>query len=363
MQFRKNELEFLKVFSKLDDKKGSFPDMVKVTFLPNQIRFYSSFTFSEVIYTIDKQNDIKEEKSVIFSLNLMMSIIASFSDNIPFELTETGINYEGESYNFENHIVNMQNEVEIISLLNNPSDSEALISDIKTLQSAKNYSGIAANKLDAVALYGNYYIASTGYIASILNTPNSSGEGIYLPVNIISLFSENDSIKLKLYKDTFLSDFYYLDFNGIHIILPINSYKLTNLSTNEVREKFSYKDVIEINKVKLYEIVSRLLIVQSMDAQSKLDLHRRVKLSFTKEKIKIEIISGSSSHASTNIINISDSLIGKEVIFSSQDLKDIMDGLVGEKVFISLDTDNIQETYFKLDDENHKSFFIHTPFS
>lgn len=360
MEFKKEDLLFLKIYNACSDTKTQHGDKVIINIKKDFIEFFQ-FGVNVDLYTkIENQEHIEEEVSYILPVDKLTNLISLLRDDSILRIDGNKVSIGRKSkYEFEDYPMTITMVKDYKEFVENKQPiKEFVLKDLGKILHIKEFIGIKDN-LDCILLAKNNFIVSDlEDISTIIKTNNDIDDEIYIPrffVNLLNIFKFNE-IEVKEYEEDF-ETFYLLKFENTYMRLSLREkYNVPNLMEDEFKEIYEQDSKIVLNKEKFFEAVKRLKTVSNKNLKS------RIFFCINEDQIILE--NRDETHAYEKINGVvdkrfleSESFDG-EIAMSLDVLMAVSKKLEGENIIFSIEPDD-EAIVTTINDENKDIIFIH----
>ena len=351
MDFKKKDLEFLKVYQSCVDTNSFNGDKLNIIFDKEKSKVYFTLFTDDVKFI--KEIHSKIDENFVMSINLVQfNQMASFcKDDDIIDITRGKIKFGNNSeYNFETYDFNME---DFNYILNMELDGDILnITDLLKIDkisfsigledSARNRSNLAC-----IAYQDGYFVTYNGSVCSFIKTENKINENFYLPKMFYKLYQiyKFKEISLKVISDNFL----FMNVNDMKIYLARFDYGIPYIFGEDLKKKYEHENHILIDKDNFKTAISRLKVLGQ-----KTNLHR-VFIYFN-DILKIEIKDEYCGFESVTSEYIDENIKNSYVICNILLLHDILNNY--KENFIKIKTSLDGNSPLKIEDEKNKVCYL-----
>lgn len=354
MQIKKEELQFLDLFSFCADNKSKMGDKFCIDVNKNETLFLQS---SKEVYLIHKYQNIKEEKSerFVFPINTFASLIKLAPEKEQITINSDSVSFSGGSeYKFDILKYNFQPLIDQLYFIEHEGAKEVKtvnLEELDKLTFIKNFMGDSG--LDVVGGFENYFVASNKIrvVGAVkLNELNSSFP-IFLPKMLVNIVGFLKLTKTPLY--FYKNEYCFIVHNNTYIFCPLKEYKLPNILNEKQKTFYDHPLFIKIDRLQF------ILALQRISLFTKTNYYDRVFISVFKDGLILE--NKDSTYAKEILLTpINDELLYSSFIISTNHLLNTLNLLTDK--FVSLHILPTKEAVtVTIKDEN--KFYIHMLYS
>lgn len=350
MNFKKQELSFLELYTICSDTKNILHDKLIIkTDKKNKKVVFAQLSYDASLYTELDKDDIDEDFSVIYDVNIFYSVIKLTPDDesiyIDKEKIKFGKNstYDFKKYDFDFSMIDkLSNNLKI--------EKEIHIKDLDRLNALKSFVG--ADSFDLFDLQNMHFVASNSTdITGAILTDNKVVE-FKLPRVIFSIINSvkaTDVIFEKLKDDNEI--LFRMKIDKTNIYFSEKESKIQNIFEDEIRKLYYHNTKVVVSKKDLILALQRISITTSKN------IYNRISLLFKNNKC--HIINNEVGHSEEIIsAKIDKEIEGVQVNVSSSYLKMMVGLLNGDNITILVSND-IEAVAMTLEDDIKDRFFIH----
>jgi DNA polymerase III sliding clamp (beta) subunit (PCNA family) len=349
MNFKKDQLEFLSVFSLVSDTKLKSTDKVKIKKEDDSIVFSLTSSSMTIIQKIASEG--VEDIDTVFPVVQLNQLVQQSPLKADLIFENEGIRISDSSiYKFvQDDSIHLTNATDYFSMLKEERATDIVIKDLLKISLLKNYIS-SLEGFDAVLVSNGYFIASnkTDYVGAV-QTANEKDIVFYLPKALVTLLS---TLKVSEVTICNYEDFMYLTVNGFHIFIPTKNFVLPNIFSEDWLPMITHDNSITFNKKSFLEGLGRISIMTQSN------LFNRVFLTFTEAEVIIENKDKGYSVEKIKHTKIDPQLVGCYVAVSSQYMNLILNSLEGEDVSVFA-TNDPEAATLKVVDPKNNNFYVH----
>lgn len=300
LKFKKEELDFLSLYSICSDKKTRESDKFQILSVDgsSDIIFlqYSKMT---IFITVFKNKNLSKEKIVLTYESSKFSDVLRYCPNgSDITITDTFVSFgKSSKYSFESFDLNpfFTSIDNMLQMINNKSKYKSVeIQEFEKVNLIRSYAGADLQGLNVIALYENHFVISDKIDSTgIVKTKNKLDSNYFLSLITYNVFQFLKLKSLILY-DVKDQGIFLLECNNMNILFIKNpeQIKLEEKREDELTipnvlnpsiKSYYYHDVfIKLNKEYLLNSLRKINIVTDSKSEN------RIFITFSSDKISIE---------------------------------------------------------------------------
>jgi len=351
MNFKKKDLEFLKVFQSCMDANSFGGDRLNIIFNKEKSKVYFTLFTNDIKLIKEINSEIKEDFVMSINLAQFNSMSAFCKDDDDIDIAEGKIKFGSNSeYDFETFGFNMETfdyilSMELVGDTIDISDLSKIDKVSFSIGSEKYvYKGQDKN-LACIAFQDNHFVAYTGRICSFIKTTNNIKENFYLPKMFYKLYQIFKFKEITL--RTISKNYFFMNVNDIKIYLQRFDYDVPYVFSDELKSMYEHENSVVISKDDLKMAVARLKILSQKTHLDRLFF-------YFDDVVKIEIKDEYRGFENINVKSIDNAIKGSYIICTTSFLYDILNNHKESDIIIK--TSNLGDQPLKIEDNVNKVY-------